>query len=79
MSATTVELLKAAAEIAGGDQALAMRLGISDTLLAKYLNGSRPLPDSLLLRAVDIILADRQNLGRGATPAFGAGPAGEIA
>jgi hypothetical protein len=71
MSITTLELLKAAAEVAGGDNALARALGITPTVLGRYMDGSRPLPDALLLRAVDIILADRQNLGRGAGPAVG--------
>jgi hypothetical protein len=60
MSATTVRLLKAASEIAGGDQALADRLGVSEALLGKFLADSLQLPDPVLLRAVDIILADRQ-------------------
>jgi hypothetical protein len=60
MSATGVKLLKAAAEIAGGDKALADRLGITEALLAKFMGDRRELPDTLLLRAVDIILADRQ-------------------
>ena len=60
MSATTVRLLKAASEIAGGNRALADRLGISEALLSKFMADSRQLPDPLLLRAVDIILADRQ-------------------
>lgn len=60
MSTTTVRLLKAASDIAGGHRALADRLGISEALLAKFLADSRRLPDPLLLRAVDIILADRQ-------------------
>ena len=62
VSATTVKLLRAASEIAGGDKALAEHLDISETLLAKFLEDSVELPDRLLLRAVDIILADRQPL-----------------
>jgi hypothetical protein len=60
MSATTVGLLKAASDILGSEAALAERLGITETLLAKFLCDSLDLPDPLLLRAVDIILADRQ-------------------
>jgi hypothetical protein len=60
MSATSVRLLQAAADIAGGNEALAMRLGISTALVSAYMADRRPLPDALLLRAVDIILADRQ-------------------
>ena len=60
LSATTVRLLRAAAEIVGGNRALADRLGVNDALLAKFMADRRVLPDPLLLRAVDIILADRQ-------------------
>jgi DNA-binding transcriptional regulator YdaS (Cro superfamily) len=60
VSATSVNLLVAAAEIVGGNRALARRLGIGETLLAQFMNDSRQLPDLLLLRAVDIILSDRQ-------------------
>lgn len=74
MSATTVTLLQAAAEIAGGNKALADRLGISEVLLRWFLADSRELPDALLLQAVDIILADRQanlpqNIARGGSGA----------
>ena len=61
MSATTVKLLQAAAEIVGGEAALAARLGISERTLARFMNDSRELPDSLLLQAVDIVLADRHS------------------
>lgn len=61
MSATSVRLLQAAAEIAGGDKGLAERLGISETLLSKFMSDRCELPDRLLLRAVDIILMDRES------------------
>ncbi len=61
MSATTVQLLQVASEIVGGDAALARHLGIGETLLARFMDDSRELPDALLLRAVDIILTDRQS------------------
>jgi hypothetical protein len=61
MSATTVRLLKAASEIVGGDSRLANHLGIDETLLAKFIADHRELPDALLLRTVDIILAERQS------------------
>jgi hypothetical protein len=61
MSATTVKLLQTAAEIAGSTAALAKRLGIGEAVLLVYLADRRRLPDALLLRAVDIILADRQS------------------
>jgi len=61
LSATTVKLLQAASEIAGGERALAAEIGISAALLARFMQDSRPLPDRLLLKAVDLILADRQS------------------
>jgi hypothetical protein len=59
MSATSSQLLHAAAEIVGGARALASRLAIDEILLAAYMADRRVLPDPLLLRAVDIVLADR--------------------
>jgi hypothetical protein len=59
VSATTVKLLQAALEIVGSEKALADHLGIGEKLLAMFLDDRRGLPDALLLRAVDIILADR--------------------
>jgi hypothetical protein len=61
VSATSVKLLQTAAEIVGGNRALARRLGIGETILAIFMSDSRELPDPLLLRAVDIILADRES------------------
>lgn len=61
MSTTSVKLLKAAAEIAGGNRALAAQLGVGEKVLAIFMADQRELPDPLLLRAVDIILADRQS------------------
>jgi hypothetical protein len=60
MSATSVNLLRAAADIVGGEKLLADRLGIGNQLLSIYMADLRPLPDWLLLKAVDIILANRQ-------------------
>ena len=61
MSTTTVRLLQTAADIVGGTNELAERFGIRTTILALYLADARPLPDPLLLKAVDIILEDRQS------------------
>jgi len=61
MSATTQRILQAACEIAGGAEALAARLGISEPMLRKYLSGAFPVPDPLLLRTMDIVLADRES------------------
>jgi len=59
MSVSTVRLLSAAAEIVGGREALAEHLGIGERMLAKFMADLRPLPDPLLLKVVDIILAYR--------------------
>ena len=56
-----VRLLEAAAEIAGGERELAARLGIAETLLSRLMAGY-PLPDAVLLRAVDIVLEHRQSM-----------------
>jgi hypothetical protein len=66
MSMTTVKLLQAAAEIVGGEEALAERLGITQARMALLLADRIALPDRLLLLAVDIILEDRQ--ARGVVP-----------
>lgn len=60
MSTSTVKILQAASEILGGNDALAERLGIGHHALAMFMDDRRELPDSLLLRVVDIILEDRQ-------------------
>lgn len=57
---SSVRLLRAAAEIANGEKELAQRLGIGETLLARFLAGLAPLPDPLLLRTVDIVLSHRE-------------------
>ena len=58
MSATTVQLLKVASDMLGSDAALAEHLGIGASTLERYMADNPPLPDPLLLRAVDIVLAD---------------------
>jgi hypothetical protein len=78
VSATTVQLLQAASEIAGGPQVLAERLGIGLALLSRFMSGARTLPDGLLLRAVDIILADRQAQPLGSVPGQALQSAGQI-
>lgn len=56
MNHATVKLLRAAAEILGSEEALAQHFDIGMLLLRAYLEERRPLPDYLLLRAVDIVL-----------------------
>ena len=45
---------------AGGIGAAALQLGISYKALNCYLDGSAHLPDHVLLRAIDIVLAARE-------------------
>jgi len=47
----------------GGPEAAAARLGISHTLLERFLKGAITVPDAILLKAVDFALDD------GPTPA----------
>lgn len=61
MSATTVKLLRAAAEVVGGKSALARRLGINEALLSRFMANRHALPDALLLAAVDVLLENRQS------------------
>jgi hypothetical protein len=70
-----MKLLEAAAEIAGGSSQLAVRLGIAQAQLAEFMRGESPLPDSLLLQVVDIVLSDRlPSGGRVPRPAIGEAP-----
>ena len=71
MSQTTVKLLQAAAEILGGEEALARRLNIGDVLMRAYMEERRPLPDLLLLRAVDIVLEHNKAQAAAAAPLAG--------
>jgi hypothetical protein len=48
-------LARAAAQL-GSVESLAGRLMISSRLLQYYITGSEPVPDSLLLRVIDIVL-----------------------
>ena len=60
MNSTSARLLQAALEILGTEKELASRLGIGENLLSKFMTDLHPLPDRLLLRAVDIVLEHRQ-------------------
>lgn len=64
---TAVRLLRAACVLAGGEEALARRLETSVPLLRKYLHGRNELPQSLLLRTVDLLLESQSG------PAFDEG------
>jgi hypothetical protein len=45
------------------EQEAAARLGISTTLLRRFLNGSIPVPDQVLLKAVDLLPQPEQPEG----------------
>ena len=55
-----MNVLKAAADIVGGSKELAERLEIGERLLVRFMEGRRAVPDGVLLRAVDIVLQERQ-------------------
>lgn len=42
----------------GGLDKAALRLGISPGLLNRFVNGTLPVPDQILLGAADLLLAD---------------------
>lgn len=68
-----MRLLYAASEVAGGVRPLAARLGISEAMLGKYVTGVFPLPDPLLLQALDFI-EEHRNLFPPAPSAAGIPP-----
>ena len=69
-----MKLLQAAAGFVGGERQLALPLGLVRPLLGKLMADLRHARDSLLLRAVDIVLAHHQSLIR--LPSRGAGLGG---
>ena len=60
MSSTPPRLLRAACEVAGGAAALSRELGVSETMLERFMEGTFPVPDRVLLAAVDIMLLQRE-------------------
>jgi hypothetical protein len=61
MTSNTARLLQAAADIVGGERALARELGISEKLLSRFMADFISLPDPLFLRAADIVLDHQQS------------------
>ena len=55
---STRRLLEIAAARAGGAEHLAAALGITERQLKLYQTGTRPLPDTLFLRIVDMLSKD---------------------
>jgi hypothetical protein len=59
----------------GGVFAAAVQLGIRPTAIKRYLSGTLPVPDIVLLRAVDIVLDEFQQDVVGASQPFNRQPA----
>ena len=57
---TAARLLRAAADMVGGNKALSARLKVSQAMLIKYMAGGTEVPAALVLGAVDILLAERE-------------------
>jgi hypothetical protein len=57
---SSVYVLRAAARLLGGTEALASALGIREALLVKLMSGRRRVPDTVVLRTLDI-LEDRRS------------------
>lgn len=49
----------------GGSFAAAVQLGVEPSFLDRFLDGTTPVPDVVLLRAVDIVLDDLHGLATG--------------
>jgi hypothetical protein len=49
----------------GGSFAAAVQLGVEPSFLNRFLDGATPVPDVVLLRAVDIVLDDLHGLATG--------------
>lgn len=58
MLAFQARMLKRAAEICGGYTVLAEQLGVSEFKVRSWLEAKRPLPDTIFLKAADIVLED---------------------
>lgn len=62
-------LRKVVAKLGGTDKA-AERLGVSPGIVGRYLDGSAPVPDTVLLRAVDVVLDEFQQAPSGESKPF---------
>jgi hypothetical protein len=58
MAAPTIgqQVLERVVRKLGGPEQAARRLGVSATLLERFLKGGTPVPDAVLLKAVDCVL-----------------------
>jgi hypothetical protein len=57
------QVLERLVAILGSEKEAAARLGISATLLKRFLNGSIPVPDQVLLKALDLLPQSEQPEG----------------
>jgi hypothetical protein len=73
--ASATKLLQAASELLGGDTLLAQELGITPSLLGRFLSGRVEVPANVFLQAVDIVDARTPVFPLGAPP--GSGRAGQ--
>jgi DNA-binding transcriptional regulator YdaS (Cro superfamily) len=54
-----VQTLRRAVEIVGGEQELALRLLVTPSHLAAWLDGMETPPGDIFLRAVDLVMQDK--------------------
>ena len=57
------QVLERLVAMLGSEEDAAARLGISITLLRRFLNGSIPVPDQILLKALDLLPQSEQPEG----------------
>jgi hypothetical protein len=57
-------LLEQAATRLGGVEQLAKKLGVTQRAMKRYLDGAAPLPDTLLLRLVDLLSEQGRSEGQ---------------
>jgi len=51
------QVLKQVVDKFGGSYSVAERLGVTDTLVQHFVSGALPVPESILLKAVDLLEA----------------------
>ena len=59
MAGVHVQTLRRAMEIVGGEQELALRLLVTPSHLAAWLDGMETPPGDVFLRAVDLVMQDK--------------------
>jgi hypothetical protein len=59
--ATATRLLRAASDMLGSNKLLAERLGISQSMLIKYMAGMSDVPPAVVLRCSDMLLEERKS------------------